>query len=80
MKTTALISILLTATAASAQEPTTGYAPANGLEMHFEVHGKGDPVVLRHGSLMELDVIVPMVNAFLDAPAAGAPGQGSSRE
>ena len=57
MKTTAsLASILsiLVSTAASAQEPTTGYAPVNGLKMYHEVHGRGDPVVLLHGSFMTI--------------------------
>lgn len=33
---------------------TTGYAPVNGLEMYYEVHGSGDPVVLLHGSFMTM--------------------------
>lgn len=36
------------------QEPTTGYAPVNGLKMYHEVHGSGDPVVLLHGSCMTI--------------------------
>ena len=31
-----------------------GYAPVNGLEMYYEVHGSGDPVVLLHGSFMTI--------------------------
>lgn len=27
----------------------TGYAPANGLRMYYEVHGEGEPLVLLHG-------------------------------
>jgi pimeloyl-ACP methyl ester carboxylesterase len=34
--------------------PTTGHAPVNGLEMYYEVHGRGDPVVLLHGSFMTI--------------------------
>jgi pimeloyl-ACP methyl ester carboxylesterase len=33
---------------------TTGYAPVNGLNMYYEVHGSGDPVVLLHGSFMAI--------------------------
>ena len=36
------------------QKPTTGYAPVNGLKMYYEIHGKGDPVVLLHGSFMTI--------------------------
>jgi pimeloyl-ACP methyl ester carboxylesterase len=27
----------------------TGYAPVNGIKMYYEVHGKGEPLVLIHG-------------------------------
>jgi len=45
----------LVATGASAQrEPKTGYAPINGINMYFEVHGGGEPVVLLHGAFMTI--------------------------
>ena len=45
----------LVMTAASAQqEPTTGYAPVNGINMYYEVHGGGEPVVLLHGAFMTI--------------------------
>jgi len=31
--------------------PTTGYAPVNGLDMYYEIHGTGRPLVLLHGAL-----------------------------
>src|SRR5688500_8410349 len=55
MKTTALLLTLFVSVGASAQQgPTAGYAPVNGLEMYYEVHGSGDPVVLLHGSFMTI--------------------------
>lgn len=39
---------------AKAQAPTTGYAPVNGLKMYYEIHGKGEPIVLLHGSFMTI--------------------------
>jgi pimeloyl-ACP methyl ester carboxylesterase len=58
MKTAALVLTLLSSTAvpALAQEPTTGYAPVNGLEMYYEIHGSGtgEPLVLLHGSYMTI--------------------------
>ncbi len=30
--------------------PTTGYAPVNGLNMYYEIHGTGQPLVLLHGA------------------------------
>jgi pimeloyl-ACP methyl ester carboxylesterase len=32
-------------------EATTGYAPVNGLDMYYEVHGDGSPLVLLHGAM-----------------------------
>jgi pimeloyl-ACP methyl ester carboxylesterase len=55
MKTAAfLLTMLLPAAAVAQQEPTTGYAPVNGLKMYYEVHGSGDPVVLLHGAFMTI--------------------------
>jgi pimeloyl-ACP methyl ester carboxylesterase len=45
---------LMLATSATAQQPTTGYAPVNGLKMYYEIHGSGPPVVLLHGSFMSI--------------------------
>jgi pimeloyl-ACP methyl ester carboxylesterase len=36
------------------EEPKTGYAPVNGLKMYYEIHGKGEPVVLLHGAFMTI--------------------------
>ena len=45
----------LVLTAASAQQkPTTGYAPVNGINMYYEIHGGGEPVVLLHGAFMTI--------------------------
>jgi pimeloyl-ACP methyl ester carboxylesterase len=52
--TTAALVLALASSAGSAPEPTTGYAPVNGLKMYYEIHGKGDPVVLLHGSFMTI--------------------------
>ncbi|HZN38003.1 MAG TPA: alpha/beta hydrolase [Planctomycetota bacterium] len=55
MKTTALLlTMLLSAVVSAQKERTKGYAPVNGLEMYYEVHGSGDPVVLLHGSFMTI--------------------------
>jgi pimeloyl-ACP methyl ester carboxylesterase len=58
MRTAALILTVLLSIAVSAlaREPTTGYAPVNGLKMYYEVHGSGgaEPLVLLHGSYMTI--------------------------
>jgi pimeloyl-ACP methyl ester carboxylesterase len=52
---TACLLMTLVMTAASAQhKPTTRYAPVNGVNMYYEVHGSGDPVVLLHGAFMTI--------------------------
>jgi pimeloyl-ACP methyl ester carboxylesterase len=32
------------------------YAPVNGLQMYYETHGSGQPLVLLHGGLMTIDL------------------------
>ena len=54
IKAAALFVTVLSSTAVWAQQPATGYAPVNGLKMYYEIHGKGEPVVLLHGSFMTL--------------------------
>lgn len=41
-------------TAMSNTLKASGYAPVNGLKMYYEVHGEGKPVVLLHGSYMNI--------------------------
>ncbi|AKJ03596.1 Alpha/beta hydrolase fold protein [Archangium gephyra] len=50
----ALLITLLGPAVVLAQTPTTGHAPVNGLKMYYEIHGKGDPIVLLHGSFMTI--------------------------
>jgi pimeloyl-ACP methyl ester carboxylesterase len=55
MRTTAFLVMTMAITDLSAQQsPTTGYAPVNGLKMYYEVHGRGEPVVLLHGAFMTI--------------------------
>jgi pimeloyl-ACP methyl ester carboxylesterase len=51
-----IFTVLSTAESAQAQKPTSGYAPVNGLEMYYEIHGSGsgEPLVLLHGSYMTI--------------------------
>jgi pimeloyl-ACP methyl ester carboxylesterase len=35
---------------------SSGYAPVNGLKMYYEIHGEGKPLVLLHGSYMNIDM------------------------
>lgn len=55
MRKTTLLLMAFVMTAMSAQQKsTTGYAPVNGINMYYEVHGSGEPVVLLHGAFMAI--------------------------
>ena len=50
------------------------YAPVNGLELYYEVHGSGRPLVLLHGGLLTIDLNfgplpgpLALITPFLDA-------------
>ena len=32
-------------------DPQTGYAPVNDIELYYEIHGEGEPLVLLHGGV-----------------------------
>ena len=34
---------------------TSGYVPVNGLDMYYEIHGDGSPLVLFHGAMGTID-------------------------
>jgi pimeloyl-ACP methyl ester carboxylesterase len=42
----------------------TGYAPVNGLEMYYEIHGDGRPALLLHGAYMTIDMMGPLVHGL----------------
>ena len=49
--------ILAISCLALAQAPTTpaaktGYAPVNGLNLYYEIHGTGEPLILLHGGVV----------------------------
>lgn len=41
--------------------PQTGYASVNGLEMYYEIHGSGEPLVLLHGAYGTIDLWGPIL-------------------
>ena len=42
----------------------TGYAPVNGLEMYYEIHGSGEPLALLHGAYGTIDLWGPILTAL----------------
>jgi pimeloyl-ACP methyl ester carboxylesterase len=47
------VSLALLGSASAA--PKSGYAPVDGLDMYYEIHGAGRPLVLLHGALMTIE-------------------------
>jgi pimeloyl-ACP methyl ester carboxylesterase len=44
-----------------AADTRTGYAPIGDLNMYYELHGRGRPLVLLHGAYMTIDLMGPIV-------------------
>jgi len=55
-----LITLIMTAASISSAQrikPTgSGYAPANGTEVYYEVYGDGEPIVLLHGAYYTIEM------------------------
>jgi pimeloyl-ACP methyl ester carboxylesterase len=61
--------------------PQTGYAPVNGLQMYYELHGSGGiPLLLLHGGLFNIDLqfgqLIPGLAATRQVIAADFQGHG----
>jgi pimeloyl-ACP methyl ester carboxylesterase len=41
--------------------PKSGYAPVNGIELYYEVHGQGKPLVLLHGGFGSFEMFGPVL-------------------
>jgi pimeloyl-ACP methyl ester carboxylesterase len=41
--------------------PETGYAHVNDLDMYYEIHGEGPPLILLHGAYMTIDLMGPLL-------------------
>ena len=70
-------------------EPTTpidtGYAPVNGLQMYYEIHGSGGtPLLLLHGGLFDIDLqfgaLLPSLAASRQVIATDFQGHGRTND
>jgi pimeloyl-ACP methyl ester carboxylesterase len=68
MKTTAialaLVGALYTPALMAQAKPKGAYAEANGLRYYYEIHGKGEPLLLLHGGLGSIDMFGPALPAL----------------
>ncbi len=46
--------------------PQTGYAPVNELQMYYEIHGSGEPLLLLHGAYMMTGLMEPFISRLAE--------------
>ena len=49
-----------------ANRPASGYAPVNGVEIYYEIHGSGAPLVLLHGGFGAIEMFGPVLAALAE--------------
>ncbi|MCW4470440.1 alpha/beta hydrolase [Flavobacterium sp. MFBS3-15] len=61
-----------------------GYAPVNGLQLYYEIHGSGKPIVLLHGSFMTIglnwDKLIPELSKTQQVIAIEMQGHGHTAD
>jgi pimeloyl-ACP methyl ester carboxylesterase len=43
---------------------TSGFAPVNGIRLHYQIYGEGKPLVLLHGGFMAPEMFMPILPAL----------------
>jgi pimeloyl-ACP methyl ester carboxylesterase len=62
----------------------SGYAPINGLKMYYEVYGEGKPLVMIHGSYMNINMnwsqVIPILSKERKIIVADMQGHGKTKD
>jgi pimeloyl-ACP methyl ester carboxylesterase len=53
-----------TAMTTPANRAAAGYAPVNGIELYYQIHGTGKPLVLLHGGVGAFEMFMPILPAL----------------
>ena len=65
-------------------ESRRGVVPVNGLDLYYEIHGRGDPLVLLHGAMGTIDTcfadLIPILAASHMVVAAELQGHGHTAD
>lgn len=67
----------------NAQEDTGNYASVNGVDMYYEIHGSGEPIVLIHGGLggvVEFAQLLPLLAETRQVIAVELQGHGHTAD
>jgi pimeloyl-ACP methyl ester carboxylesterase len=59
-----LILLALVAPITAHAKSINGYVTANGVKYYYEIHGKGEPLLLLHGGLGSIEMFEPDLNAL----------------
>ena len=69
---------------APSPEPSSGRVSVNGLDLYYEIHGRGDPLVLLHGAVGTIDTcfadLIPILAASHMVVAAELQGHGHTAD
>ena len=80
----AIVILLIQVIPGTLSAQTNGYAPVNGLNIYYEIHGEGKPVILLHGAYMTINLnwneIIPELSKSRKVIAVEIQGHGRTAD